>query len=48
MRASWLTPMWRGRRRIAHPINWARLPEYDVGIAFIQTKVAHGHESRFV
>lgn len=47
MRESWLTPQWNGRRRIAHPVNWARLPEFDVGVAFVQTKVAHGHENRW-
>ena len=46
MRESWLTPQWRGRQRIAHPVNWARLPEFDVGIAFVQA-ADHGHENRW-
>jgi hypothetical protein len=44
---SWLPPQWNGRQRIAHPVKWARLPEYDVGIAFVQTKADHGHENRW-
>ena len=47
MRESWLTPQWNGRRRIDHPVNWARFPEFDVGVAFVQTKADHGHENRW-
>ncbi len=47
MRNSWLPPEWNGQRRIAHPVNWARLPEYDVGVAFVQARVDHGHENRW-
>jgi Concanavalin A-like lectin/glucanases superfamily len=47
MRNSWLPPQWRGRQRIAHPVNWTRLPEYDVGIALVQTRADHGHENRW-
>jgi hypothetical protein len=44
---SWLPPQWHGRQRIAHPVNWARLPEFDIGVAFVQTKADHGHENRW-
>jgi hypothetical protein len=47
MHDSWLPPQWRGRERIAHPVKWARLPEFDVGIAQVQTKADHGHENRW-
>src|SRR5262249_15280286 len=47
MRESWLTPKWNGRRRIAHPVKWTRLPDYDVGVAFVQTRAPHGHENRW-
>jgi hypothetical protein len=47
MRNSWLPPEWNGQRRIAHPVNWTRLPEFDVGIAHVQYRVDHGHENRW-
>lgn len=47
MRNSWLPPEWNGQRRIAHPVNWTRLPEFDVGVAFVQARVDHGHENRW-
>ena len=48
MRGSWLKPHWRGRRRIDHPVRWARLPECDVGVAFVQSRAPHGHENRWL
>ena len=48
MRGSWLKPHWRGRRRIDHPVRWARLPEFDVGVAFVQSRAPHGHENRWL
>src|ERR1043165_2336103 len=45
IRDSWLPPDWRGRRRIAHPVQWARLPEFDVGVLFIQEKRECGHQN---
>ena len=47
MRGSWFPPTWRGRRRIAHPVAWARVPEFDLGIAFVQTRAKHGHENKW-
>jgi hypothetical protein len=47
MRNSWLPPEWNGQRRIAHPVNWTRLPEFDVGVAHVQYRVDHGHENRW-
>lgn len=47
MRESWLTPQWRGRRRIDHPVAWAHLPEFDIGVACVQKRVDHGHENRW-
>lgn len=30
-----------------HPVNWARFPEYDIGVALVQTRADHGHENRW-
>lgn len=40
---SWYFP--RGRHRIDHPISWSRLPEFDIGIAFLQEKRYWGHQN---
>jgi hypothetical protein len=45
--SSWFPPDWKGRKRISHPVNWARLPGFDVGVAFIQDKKNYGHENRW-
>jgi|SRR5215475_6915482 hypothetical protein len=41
----WLPPDWRGRRRFVEPINWAHLPEFDVGIALLREKKDYGHKN---
>lgn len=42
---SWVTPKWCGRESINHPVNWGILPEFEVGIGFLQEKKPHGHDN---
>src|SRR5262245_39975477 len=40
-------PDWRGRKQFVEPINWHKLPEFDVGVALARHKRAYGWDNRW-
>src|SRR5262245_58096673 len=40
-------PDWRGRKQFVEPINWQRLPEFDVGVALLRRKQDYGWDNRW-
>jgi Glycine-rich domain len=42
-----MPPNWQGRKRFLEPINWRRLPEFDVGVALLRQKRYYGWDNRW-
>jgi hypothetical protein len=47
MTHKWAPPDWRGRREFVEPINWQRLPEFDVGVALLRQQKDYGWDNRY-